>query len=123
MVRSYSWEVSSKLLLRRVPGNLLSRLCSVAITLDVLLGAAVVFAQLRTATVVLVERLDSRFISIPRRIELVKRFENGIFASKDPAIDEVWERLGELVPHVRARRDGEDVIQLLKGALLGLRNP
>ena len=39
------------------------------------------------------------------------------------ALDEIRERLGDLVGHVFPGRHGEDVVQLLQGALFGLGDP
>lgn len=66
---------------------------------------------------------DSRFVSLSGSLEFIKRFEDGIFAEEDPSLDEVWKGLVDLVVHVRAGRDGEDVVQLFQGALFGLRDP
>lgn len=56
-------------------------------------------------------------------LKVVEWLENGVLAEEDPSLNEVWEGLGELVVHVGASWDGEDVVQLLESALLGLWNP
>ena len=58
-----------------------------------------------------------------RTIELVQRLQPGSLLEHHVALEPVRQRLGELIIHVRARRHGEDVIQLLERALLGLGHP
>lgn len=57
------------------------------------------------------------------RVEVIEGFEDGVLAAEDPALDEVWEGLGQLVVHVGASGHGEDVVQLFEGALFGLGHP
>lgn len=66
---------------------------------------------------------NPRLVSLCGSVEFIKRFEDGIFVEEDPTLDKVWKSLVDLVVHVRAGRDGEDIVQLLEGALFGLRNP
>ncbi len=59
----------------------------------------------------------------PPSIKRVQRFKNRIFAHEHPAVDEIWERFGDLVVHMRARGHREDVVQLFQRALLGFWHP
>lgn len=54
---------------------------------------------------------------------MVQRFTLGVLALQDPPFEPVWKCLGELIMHVRARRDGKDIVEFLEGPLLGFRHP
>ena len=43
--------------------------------------------------------------------------------TEDVGLEPPWQVLSDLVTHVGARRDGEDVVELLERALLGLGQP
>ncbi len=58
-----------------------------------------------------------------RAIEVVQRLQRRALVAHDVPLDEVRQGLGKLVAHVLARRHGEDVVQLLERALLGLGDP
>jgi hypothetical protein len=65
--------------------------------------------------------IDSTLISAV--IKVVQRLENSILALQDPVVEPPWESFGELVAHVRASWDSEDVVELFESALLRLRDP
>ena len=55
-----------------------------------------------------------------RPIKSIKRHQHRIPPEQHPSLDEIRQRLRQLVVHVCAGGDGEDEVQLLEGALLGL---
>jgi len=55
--------------------------------------------------------------------ELVQLGLDQALAAQHVRLEPPWEVLAGLVLHVRARRDGKDVIEFLEGALLGFRKP
>lgn len=57
------------------------------------------------------------------RLKFVQRLKDRILLHKNPAVEPPWESGEELVAHVGASWDCEDVIEFLKSALLGFRNP
>jgi hypothetical protein len=56
-------------------------------------------------------------------VELVKGLEASVLLEENIAPDPPRKDLSELVSHMGAGRDGEDVIEFFKGALLGLGDP
>jgi len=61
---------------------------------------------------------------MPAELKLVqRRGRRGATTEQDPALEPVRDSMDELVPGKDAGRDGKDVVELLKGALLGLGNP
>lgn len=55
-------------------------------------------------------------------VELVKRLQRHL-ATEDVPLHPVRQRLGDLVAHVDTSGHCKDVVELLEGALLGLRDP
>ena len=58
-----------------------------------------------------------------RAIEFIKRLQPRALIPHDVALEPKRQRLGKLILHMGPRGHGEDVIQLLERALLGLRHP
>jgi hypothetical protein len=56
-------------------------------------------------------------------VEGVEWLERGVLVESHPALEEVRSGLGHVVGHVRAGRDGEDVVEFFEGALLGFWDP
>lgn len=53
---------------------------------------------------------DSRLVSRPGSVEFIKRLEDSVFIKEDPSLDKVRKGLVDLIVHVGAGRDGEDVV-------------
>ncbi len=66
---------------------------------------------------------SSLLIRSDRRLEMIQRLQFQVLASHDVFAEPVRQRFGELVVHVGACRDSEDVIEFLERALLGLGHP
>lgn len=77
---------------------------------------------LSTFTVILVHLVDA-VLFVGGVVECVERLENSTLTLEDPAVDPPWKSLGELVVHVGACWDGEDVVEFLECTLLGLGDP
>jgi len=108
------------LILHLFLSNLGSR---ISLALDLLIATAICgLITLRSCLVVGVHLINTILV-VDARLEMVEWLESGTLVEEDPALDEVWERLGDLVAHVGAGGDGEDVVEFLKRALLGLGNP
>lgn len=56
------------------------------------------------------------------RIETVQRLQLRPLVAQHPSLEPPGQRLGKLITHMLPRWDGEHVIQLLEGPLLGLRH-
>ena len=85
-------------------------------------GIAILRTTLSALTIILVHLVDAILV-VGCVVECIERLEDSALASEDPAIDPPWESLGELVVHVSAGWDGEDVVEFLKGSLLSLGDP
>lgn len=52
-------------------------------------------------------------------LEMIQRLDGGLLLKEDVPLDPPGDDLEDLVFHEDADRDGEDVVQLLEGSLLG----
>jgi hypothetical protein len=76
---------------------------------------------LSTGSVSFIHGIDPVLIVVG--LKVVERLENSVLAHKDPAVNEVWQSLGDLITHVGSGWDSKDVVKFFEGALFCLRDP
>jgi hypothetical protein len=101
---------------------LLRRSIRVILSLLNLHRIAILRATLSALAIILVHLVDAILVGMVA-IESVQRLEDSILSLEDPAVDPIWESLGELVAHVGACGDGEDVVEFFEGTLFSFRDP
>lgn len=62
-------------------------------------------------------------VILVREIKLVQRLQRSVPLEENPPLEPVGQGFRELVAHEDAGGDGEDVVELLEGALFGFREP
>jgi hypothetical protein len=85
-------------------------------------SAAICSSFVRSGSIRSIHSINSVLV-IRTGLKFVERLENSVFLLKDPTIKPPWESGEELVAHMGTSGNSEDVVQFLKGTLLGLWDP